>query len=80
MYFYFELVGRAWLAQSVERWTFNPTVAGSSPASGLTLLLLALLPMTHLTFCSRRRIHSFDESDGQEWLTERKNDEICHLE
>ena len=26
---------RAWLAQSVERWTFNPTVAGSSPASGL---------------------------------------------
>ena len=25
---------RAWLAQSVERWTFNPTVAGSSPASG----------------------------------------------
>ena len=24
----------AWLAQSVERWTFNPTVAGSSPASG----------------------------------------------
>ena len=29
----------AWLAQSVERWTFNPTVAGSSPASGLTFLL-----------------------------------------
>ena len=25
---------KAWLAQSVERWTFNPTAAGSSPASG----------------------------------------------
>ena len=73
------MIDRAWLAQSVERWTFNPTVAGSSPASGLTLLSFALA-MTHLTFCSRRRIHSFDESDGQEWLTERKNDEICHLE
>jgi hypothetical protein len=24
----------AWLAQSVERWTLNPTVAGSSPALG----------------------------------------------
>ena len=24
----------AWLAQSVERWTFNPTVRGSSPLSG----------------------------------------------
>ena len=31
---------RAWLAQSVERWTFNPTVAGSSPASGLTFIFL----------------------------------------
>ena len=30
---------RAWLAQSVERWTFNPTVAGSSPASGLTFFI-----------------------------------------
>ena len=29
----------AWLAQSVERWTFNPTVAGSSPASGSILIL-----------------------------------------
>ena len=29
----------AWLAQSVERWTFNPTVAGSSPASGLTFFI-----------------------------------------
>ena len=25
---------RARLAQSVERWTFNPTVVGSSPTSG----------------------------------------------
>ena len=25
---------QAWLAQSVERWTLNPTVAGSSPALG----------------------------------------------
>ena len=25
----------AWLAQSVERWTFNPTVVGSSPTLGL---------------------------------------------
>ena len=32
----------AWLAQSVERWTFNPTVAGSSPASGLTFFTLLL--------------------------------------
>ena len=24
----------AWLAQSVERWTFNPTVVGSSPTLG----------------------------------------------
>ena len=31
---------RAWLAQSVERWTFNPTVAGSSPASGLIFFSL----------------------------------------
>ena len=30
----------AWLAQSVERWTFNPTVAGSSPASGLIFFIL----------------------------------------
>ena len=30
----------AWLAQSVERWTFNPTVAGSSPASGLIFFSL----------------------------------------
>ena len=62
MYFHFGAVDRAWLAQSVERWTFNPTVAGSSPASGLILLLFALL-VTHLTFCSRRRIliHSMSQ-------------------
>ena len=34
MYAQAELGGQAWLAQSVERWTFNPTAAGSSPASG----------------------------------------------
>jgi hypothetical protein len=27
-------VARARLAQSVERWTFNPTAVGSSPTSG----------------------------------------------
>ena len=27
-------MGKASLAQSVERWTFNPTAAGSSPAGG----------------------------------------------
>ena len=27
---------RARLAQSVERWTFNPTVVGSSPTSGVS--------------------------------------------
>ena len=32
-------IQRAWLAQSVERWTFNPTVAGSSPASGLNFIV-----------------------------------------
>ena len=26
--------GCAWLAQSVERWTLNPTVVGSSPTLG----------------------------------------------
>ena len=35
---------RAWLAQSVERWTFNPTVAGSSPASGLTFFSFKIFP------------------------------------
>ena len=30
---------RARLAQSVERWTFNPTVVGSSPTSGVILIL-----------------------------------------
>ena len=30
----------AWLAQSVERWTFNPTAAGSSPASGCHFIFL----------------------------------------
>ena len=34
----------AWLAQSVERWTFNPTVAGSSPASGLIFFSLKIFP------------------------------------
>ena len=29
---------RARLAQSVERWTFNPTVVGSSPTSGVIFL------------------------------------------
>ena len=36
----FNSVVEAWLAQSVERWTFNPTVAGSSPASGLLFLIV----------------------------------------
>ena len=66
MYFYFGTDDRAWLAQSVERWTFNPTVAGSSPASGLYLLLFFAL-MSHLTFCSRRRIliHLMSQSMGK---------------
>ena len=41
--FYRRQFCRAWLAQSVERWTFNPTVAGSSPASGLTFFLASFL-------------------------------------
>ena len=41
--FYRRQFPRAWLAQSVERWTFNPTVAGSSPASGLTFLIDVIL-------------------------------------
>ena len=32
---------RARLAQSVERWTFNPTVVGSSPTSGVAFDLLS---------------------------------------
>ena len=33
------LVIQARLAQSVERWTLNPTVVGSSPTLGLVFIL-----------------------------------------
>ena len=32
--------GCAWLAQSVERWTLNPSVVGSSPTSGVLWFLI----------------------------------------
>ena len=49
----FSCAKRAWLAQSVERWTLNPTVAGSSPALGSSFLFLfdfSIRKMTHRYF------------------------------
>ena len=40
----------AWLAQSVERWTFNPTAAGSSPALGSILFFIELARWMVLNF------------------------------
>ena len=50
---------RARLAQSVERWTFNPTAVGSSPTSGAPFFLLATLPAGSRTFlfCAIDRSH-----------------------
>ena len=38
IYFKFRELVSARLAQSVERWTLNPTVVGSSPTLGVVLI------------------------------------------
>ena len=40
---------QAWLAQSVERWTFNPTATGSSPVSGSLFLHYIIKGMVFVT-------------------------------
>ena len=42
---------RARLAQSVERWTLNPTVVGSSPTLGAILFIANVFHFAYSEYC-----------------------------